>query len=86
MGTYLEILDLGLDTTLESDPCVCEFGNSTFRNNYTPVNPLLTELPEAYGDWRPPRIYKYSKTSLDTVDITPDDPLLQDTYGMRSAG
>lgn len=37
------------------------------------------------GDWRPPHIYRYDPAG-GLVEITPNDPLIQETVGLRAAG
>jgi hypothetical protein len=38
------------------------------------------------GDWRPPQIHRYNLAKSRYEDITPKDPLLNSTLGIRSAG
>ncbi len=58
---------------------VCEFSQS----NYLLDNPAV---PPELGDWRPPHIYSLNLGNGTIVDRTPDDPLISQTLGMRSAG
>ena len=58
---------------------VCEFAKSNFLVN----NP---QVPAALGDWRPPHIYSYDLRKSAMVDRTPNDPLINQTMGFRSAG
>ena len=66
---------LGSTFPVETDSYVCEFGSS----NFPAPNPVL-------GDFRPPRMYKYDLESDQQMDITPSDPLVSSTLGVRSAG
>lgn len=38
------------------------------------------------GDWRPPRVYRYDTQTGELRNFTPDDPLINATFGLRSAG
>jgi hypothetical protein len=58
---------------------VCEFDQSNFLVN----NP---SVPPALGDWRPPKIFTYDKVTGTVTDRTPNDPLINQTLGFRSAG
>lgn len=61
----------------ETNSWVCEFGQSKFSPS----------LPEAIGDWRPPRIFMYDLHNKMLVEKTPlSDPLISQTLGIRSAG
>ncbi len=71
MGGYL-----GLTSPMQNDCWVCEFGQG----------PFTPPLPPSIGDWRPPRLYTYDKVSGEKTDITPPDPTLAQTTGIRSAG
>lgn len=51
-----------------TDSWVCEFGNS----KYIPA--VLPTTASIVGDFRPPRIYFYNKTSKVTTDVTPRSP------------
>ena len=42
--------------------------------------------PGMFGDWRPPRIYRYDTQTQTLVDKTPQDTLINSTSGFRSAG
>ena len=79
---------LGLTTGFEAPDAtnpdyVCELGDA-----YLVTHP--PNLPAALGDFRPPHIYAYtqgaSSLSQGQVDMTPNDPLIRTTLGMRSAG
>lgn len=55
----------------ETESSVCEYGWPIF---------------DAFGDSRPPQIYMFD-TQTDTLnEKTPEDPLINDTLGIRSAG
>ncbi len=56
----------------ETPSTLCEFNQSLF--------------PGMFGDWRPPRIYRYNTQSQSLVDKTPEDTLINSTSGFRSAG
>ena len=59
---------------------ICEFGESPMIDQY----PLL---PDVYGDWRPPRIYRYDLNTGQLIDRTPySDPSIYICLGLRSAG
>ena len=89
IGSYLasiqQIIQIP-EFALETDSFVCEFGFSDFRNQFDPPNPNLDKLPAPLGDWRPPKIYVYNTQNNTRTDKTPDDPLIQDTIGIRSSG
>ncbi|MBN1268608.1 MAG: hypothetical protein JXB04_03395 [Kiritimatiellae bacterium] len=78
---------LGLTTPQETDSWVCEFGRSWY------ANPPL-DLPDAAGDWRPPKIYMYNTATKALTDMSnlPAAPpglhlqRLRATSGIRSAG
>jgi hypothetical protein len=70
-GSYL-----GITTTIQTDSYVCEFGNS----QYSPP------LPPAIGDWRPPDLFLYDDGTATLAEMTPADPLIDATLGLRSAG
>ena len=69
---------LGISIPSENEFQVNEF----WRSQYPGINPLLKPF---LGDWRPPRIYRY-QTGSGVQDVTPNDPLLSNTIGLRSAG
>ena len=56
----------------ETSSIVCEFDQSQY--------------PPEYSDWRPPHIYLYDTHTGILSDVTPDDPLIESTSGIRSAG
>ncbi len=63
----------------ETDSYVCEFGESNFLDSYPSV-------PAELGDWRPPKIFSYNTVTGLVTDRTPNDPLIDQTLGLRSAG
>lgn len=67
---------LGLTGPIETDCWVCEFGEG----------PFTPPVPPQIGDWRPPRLYTYNTLSGEETDITPAEPGLSQTSGIRSAG
>jgi hypothetical protein len=71
LGAYL-----GITTTVQTASYVCEFGDS----QYAPP------LPPAAGDWRPPDLFVYDTQAMTLTEVTPADPLLTTTLGIRSAG
>lgn len=56
-----------------------EFGDSTYPNIPDQIRPYL-------GDWRPPKFYQLNPTTGVVTDRTPNDSLVQQTLGLRSAG
>ena len=56
-----------------------EYGDSTFPG-------VPTQLKAYLGDWRPPKFYQYDPSSGTLTDRTPNDPLVNITLGLRSAG
>ncbi len=69
----------GLTTGRVSSTSVVEGGQSQFPLVPVALRPYL-------GDWRPPQIHMYDlKTGVDT-NVTPEDPLILETLGLRSAG
>ena len=64
----------------QSGPAVCEFGESWVVDRFP-------RMPNAYGDWRPPKIYRYDINSKQLIDRTPyNDPQINRCFGLRSAG
>jgi hypothetical protein len=43
-------------------------------------------LPAAIGDWRPPQLYFFDTLLKRNVEVTPNDPLIDETLGIRAAG
>jgi len=73
MGYYLEITD-----PFQSATEVCEFGSSQFAKQHI--------VPASLGDWRSPNAYVYDTQTGSMTRITPRDPLIQQTLGMRWGG
>ena len=75
MGSYL-----GETDPIETSSYVCEFG----ANHFSEL------LPDAIGDWRPPRIFVYDIVTGEleekSQDIRTRSPNLMTTLGIRSAG
>ncbi len=69
---------LGISIPMQNEFMVSEF----WRSQYSGISPLLKPF---LGDWRPPRIYRYQPNG-GVQDVTPNDPLLSNTIGLRSAG
>ena len=67
---------LGSTGPVQTDSYVCEFGQA----------PNAPPLPDAIGDFRAPRMYKYDLKASQLTDITPKHPLVIFTLGVRSAG
>ena len=84
MGSYLG-MTTGFYSPNETDPdYVCELGDAYAVST-------LHKLPPALGDFVPPKIYRYTVHASGTLpkglaDVTPNDPLIATTLGMRSAG
>jgi len=66
-------------TPFQTDSFVCEFDQSNFLVSHPTVPPAL-------GDWRPPKIMSYDQLTGTVTDRTPNDPLINQTLGIRSAG
>lgn len=61
-------------------PGICEFGEGWILDRYP-------SMPDAYGDWRPPKIYRYDLNNKRLIDRTPyNDPLINRCFGLRAAG
>ncbi|MFN7955468.1 MAG: hypothetical protein U0610_27335 [bacterium] len=73
MGWYLEITTPFLSSTE-----VCEFGSSQLAKQHL--------VPAALGDWRAPNAYVYDTQTGSLTRITPREPLVQQTLGMRWGG
>ena len=67
---------LGITTPIQTASYVCEFGES----QYSPP------LPPAGGDWRPPDLFRYDTEGGTLTEVTPVDPRVNLTSGIRSAG
>jgi len=52
----------------ETDSWICEFANSKY------IPSVLPSSAAVIGDFRPPRIYWYNKTTKVTTDVTPSNP------------
>ncbi len=71
---------LGQTEPVQTDSYVCEFG-------YGQVAQTYPNLPDAVGDWRPPRAYVYNLAGKGSLtDVTPADSRFVMTLGLRSAG
>lgn len=66
---------LGSTGPQETESYACEFGESKFD-----------QFGATLGDFRPPRMFHYSLETKSQQDITPQDPLILQTIGIRSAG
>ena len=67
---------LGITTPITTESYVCEFGASQ----------ISPPLPPAAGDWRPPDLFRYDTQNKTLTEVTPLDPLVVRTGGIRSAG
>jgi hypothetical protein len=56
----------------------CEYGVGRYGETFG--------LPDSARDWRPPAIYVYDTDAGRLHDVTPNDPRLEQTLGLRSAG
>lgn len=90
LGTVVDTLagaGLPIDLAGDNGAWVCEYGQSDFRNVFEPIPSAgFDTLPATLGDWRPPKIYSYDLDTGELVDRTPDDELIDNTLGIRSAG
>lgn len=69
---------LGNTNPFQTQYNVSEFGKS----KYPDISPILRA---PLGDWRPPQVFRY-RPGIGAEDMTPDDPLIKQTIGLRSAG
>lgn len=61
-------------------PGICEFGESWILDRFP-------RMPDVYGDWRPPKIYRYDLKTRTLIDRTPySDPQINRCFGLRAAG
>lgn len=67
---------LGTGTPVENNSWVCEYGDG----------PYVPPASDGTGDWRPAEIFSYDVVTDQFRIHTPDDPLLDQTLGMRAAG
>lgn len=89
LGTYIATINQMIpieDFALKTESFVCEFGFSSFKDQFVPTNPNLPKLPDSLGDWRPPKFFVYNTQTKLKTDKTPNDPLVQDTLGIRASG
>jgi hypothetical protein len=72
----------------ENSGWVCEFGESQMVD-------LFPSLPDGYGDWRPPKAFRYEQSTGNLVDLMSPPPAnattadvlrFNTTLGIRSAG
>ena len=54
------------------------------RHSQYPGIPFL--LRPYLGDWRPPQVWLYDRTTKTQTEVTPNDPLIKHTLGLRAAG
>jgi len=84
VGTYL-----GQTTASINDSWVCEQAQSkypAYMAEKTGNTDFLYLGDNGLGDWRVPHMYRYSKKTGETEEITPQDPKVIQTLGLRSAG
>jgi len=62
----------------ETDLWVCEYGEGLYGKAHG--------LPPASGDWRPPSIYLFNTHTNTLEEKIVNDPLIDETLGLRSAG
>jgi len=74
MPGYGRLVDLSASDSLVTSCWVCEYKHGTRGAEVG-----------AYGDIVPPRIYEYDTKSGTVKDITPEEPLLRQCQGLRSA-
>jgi hypothetical protein len=77
-ATIAEQAPPGLLGPLQGRSFVCEYNASQFGAAHG--------TPGMLGDWRPPSVYMYNTATGVLEDKTPDDPLIWETLGLRSAG
>jgi len=70
---------VGQGSPLDTPDTVAEYGASQYPGVPEELKPLL-------GDWRPPQVWVYDIFRDEQINVTPDDPLLGFTLGLRSAG
>jgi len=58
---------------------VLEGGLSQYPGIPAPLRPYL-------GDWRPPQLWIYDITTRKQTNVTPNDPRINETLGLRAAG
>lgn len=56
-----------------------------FELSQYPSN-IPEELKPFLGDWRPPKVFQYDPATKKLTNRTPNDPLLNQVIGLRSAG
>lgn len=76
LGSVIRKLGLNFIPPFKLPTIVAELQRSTYKNGELGV----------LGDYRPPRIYTYDTKTEKFTERTPDDPLIEKTYGLRSAG
>lgn len=76
LGSVIKKLGLNFITPFKLPSMVAELNKSTYKSG---------EL-DVLGDYRPPRVFTYDTKTGQLTDRTPNDPLLEKTYGLRSAG
>lgn len=67
---------LGDTDPYENENQVCEFGSG----------PFVPPLPASMGDWRPAQMFVYDVSTRTLTEKTPQDPLVFQSSGIRSAG
>ena len=66
------------DEPVDSSSTVCEYGESQLARQGL--------VSAKNGDVRPPKVYEYDLVTRTLIDRTPDEPLLNQMMGFRSAG
>jgi hypothetical protein len=92
IGTGANIAGIGQTAGDGLQECQFEYGDSPD----TPINVLeggLSQYPGVpaplrpyLGDWRPPQVWIYDTNTGAQTNVTPNDPLINQTLGLRAAG
>ena len=77
--THLARGAVGQGSPLDTPTVVAEYEASQYPGIPQVLRPLL-------GDWRPPRVWVYDTVTGEQINVTPEDPLLESTLGLRSVG
>jgi hypothetical protein len=71
----------------------CDFANDSTGNPINVLEGSLSQYPgvpvplrQFLGDWRPPQVWVYDIATGKQTNVTPNDPLINETLGLRSAG
>ena len=85
--TAATFVDAASSGSFISDISTCEFGESEFALAAIEANggEVPSYLPQL-GDWVAAKVYTINTDSKAVVDRTPDDPIMDEIVGFRSAG